>query len=93
MPMNEYCGRFFIAADMNGDLAFTISDVWLIGKFIWLLPAKAVIGVLHSTPEFATFFEIGCGTGEGWGGAIFSFFVWFIVLAITGLAMEGASSS
>ncbi len=93
MSMNEYCGRFFIVMDMNGDLAFTISDVWLIGKFIWLLPAKVVIGVLHSIPQFAAFFEIGCGTGEGWGGAIFSLFVWFIVYAIAGVAIEGASST
>lgn len=84
--MNEYCGRFLIAIDMNGDLAFTISDVWLISKFVWLMPAKVVIGVLHETPGTATFFEIGCGTGEGWGGAIFSFFVWLIVL---GFAVRG----
>jgi hypothetical protein len=86
--MNEYCGRFFLATDMNGDFLFTISDVWLIAKFIWLLPSKAVVGLLHNSPEIATFFEIGCSTGEGFGGAVFSFFAWFIGLLLIGIAIE-----
>jgi hypothetical protein len=62
---------------MNRDLAITISDVWLIAKFIFLLPAKLIVGLVHSTPSWAKFFEVDCGTGESYGGALFSFFVWW----------------
>lgn len=80
--MNEFCGRFYLAWDMNGDLAFTISDIWLIAAFVWLLPAKAVVGFLHST-KLAAFFEISCSTGEGIGGAVFSLFVWFLLISFS----------
>ena len=84
--MNDYCARFHIVKDMNGDLVFSISDVWLIIKFIWLLPAKAVVGFSHNVSAWATFFEIDCSTGESWGGGIFSLFVWFVVLGLIGWA-------
>lgn len=75
------CGRFFFAYDMNGDGATTISDIGLLAESIWLLPAKALFSVLDSAPQSARFFEITCKTGEGWGGAIFSFFVWGMVFS------------
>lgn len=80
--MDDYCQRFHIVKDMNGDLVFTISDVWLMIKFIWLLPAKAVAGLMQSSPEWAAFFEIACSTGESWGGGIFSLVGWFVILAL-----------
>jgi hypothetical protein len=80
--MNDYCGRFRFAVDMNGDSAFTISDVWLMLEYGWLLPAKVVVGWIHAIPNLATFFEVDCQTGEGWGGGIFSFFVWGVVFLI-----------
>lgn len=86
--MNDFCGRFHFAKDMNGDLAFSISDVWLIIYYIWLLPAKLVIGIAHNTDWMATFFEINCSTGESWGGGIFSLFVWFIIFGIIGIMQE-----
>lgn len=78
MNMNEYCNRFFFATDMNGDLAFTITDLWLISKFMFLLPAKIIVGLVHNS-DMATFFEVNCATGESWGGAWFSLVVWAIV--------------
>ena len=91
--MNDYCERFHIVKDMNGDLVFSISDVWLIIKFIWLLPAKAVVGFAHYQPKMAAFFEIDCSTGESWGGGIFSLFVWFVVLALIGWAQDALLES
>jgi hypothetical protein len=82
MAMYEYCKRFYFAADMNADLAFTISDVWLLSKQAWLLPAKGVVALLHEHDDWASFFEITCATGEGAGGAIFSLFAWMIVLPL-----------
>ncbi len=90
--MNDYCGRFHFAKDMNGDFVFSISDVWLMIKFIWLLPAKAVVGLMHSTPTWAAFFEIDCSTGESWGGGIFSLFAWFVILALVGVLLAVAES-
>ena len=77
--MNDYCGRFHFALDMNGDSAFTISDVWLMFEFVWLLPAKVVVHIVHESPPLATFFEVDCQTGNSWGGGAFSVFVWGVV--------------
>ena len=80
--MKDYCERFHFVKDMNGDFVFSISDVWLIVKFIWLLPAKVVMYVVENQPAMATFFEIDCSTGESWGGGFFSLIAWIIVLTI-----------
>lgn len=77
--LNDHCGRFHIGTDMNGDLVFSISDVWLLVKFIWLLPAKAVVGLAQSVDVLAAFLEIHCSTGESWGGGVFSLFGWLAV--------------
>ncbi len=74
---------------MNGDLAFTISDVWLILKFLWLLPAKAVIGIVHAEAQMlGRFLELTCDTGAGWGGAIFSFFIWYVAFLLFAVALS-----
>lgn len=86
--MNDYCERFHFVKDMNGDLVFSISDVWLIIEFIWLLPAKVVVSLAHNQPKLAAFFEIDCSTGNSWGGGIFSLFVWFVVLGLIGWALN-----
>lgn len=77
--MIDYCQRFHIVKDMNGDLLFSISDVWLIIKFIWLLPAKAVVSLIENNSKWAAFFEINCSTGESWGGGMFSLVGWFVI--------------
>jgi len=78
MNMAAYCKRFQFAWDMNGDLAFTISDAWLLVKAIFLLPATAVVSLLHQIDSTATFFEIDCQTGTGFGGAVGSVFLWLL---------------
>jgi hypothetical protein len=85
--MNDNCGRFFFAKDMNGDLAFTITDVWLFAKSVYLLPAKFVAGLIQDS-QIGTFFEVTCATGDGWGGVIFSFIAWLIVLSIIGAILK-----
>lgn len=86
--MNNFCTRFHIVMDMNRDSLFSISDVWLIIKWIWLLPAKFVVGLAHEFLMLATFFEINCDTGESWGGAMFSFFVWFLIFCSVEMMFE-----
>ena len=79
LKMVDPCGRFFVAMDMNGDSAFTVTDVWSLAQFAFFLPAKLALWLASSrAPEVATFFEIDCGTGGDLGGAIFSFLAWWI---------------
>ncbi len=60
MTYNDWCERFHFAQDMNGDLVFSISDVWLMTEYVLLLPAKIVVNFVKSKPEWARFFEINC---------------------------------
>ena len=76
---------------MNTDGVLTISDVLLWAKWLWSFPAKLVMEVVAGSPKLATFFEIDCGTGEGWGGAVFAFFIWFIAINLLRFATESKS--
>lgn len=88
MQMYEYCGRFQFAADMNGDLAFTISDVWEMAKLAWLLPSNALTALLHESDRLASFFEIGCATGQGLGGGLFSLLCWLFLAGALGVMSQ-----
>ena len=85
--MTDYCERFHIVKDMNGDGMFSISDVWLIIKFIWWLPAKAVVYMAQGS-TLAAFFEVTCSTGESWGGGIFSLAAWFFAFVLIAVATD-----
>ena len=90
--MDAYCRRFRFAEDMNGDLAFTVSDVWLIVKAVFLLPSAAVSSVLHRFDSTAVFFEVDCQTLQGVGGAVLSLFLWPVLIAIAvGMASKVSS--
>lgn len=72
----DVCYRFFLAKDMNGDGATTISDVWAWIEYIFYLPAKIATAMLQGIPEVWRFFEMNCATGTGLGGAFFSLVVY-----------------
>ena len=74
--LNEWCGRFRFAWDMNANGTVTITDIELLLKFFFLLPATCATLVLSAFPALANFFEVNCDTGSKWGGAIFSIIVW-----------------
>jgi hypothetical protein len=80
--MKDLCGRFYFAKDMNGDFMFTISDVWLMIKFAWLLPAKIAMTMIESSPQLVTFLESNCTTGDSWGAGIFSLIAWFAAMVM-----------
>jgi len=82
MDMDAYCGRFRFAWDMNADLAFSISDLWLLAQALYLLPATALTSALHSIDATATFFEVSCSTGQGLGGFALSTVAWFTALVL-----------
>lgn len=74
--LNQWCGRFRFAWDMNANGTVTITDIELLLKFFFLLPATCATLVLSAFPALANFFEVNCDTGTKWGGAIFSWIVW-----------------
>lgn len=78
--MKDYCGYFRLAQDMNNDGKFSISDIWQIIEFVWLVPAKGAMYLITNYLPLAEFLEIDCFTGTSWGGGIFSLFVWLLVL-------------
>lgn len=89
--MNEICQRFAFARDMNGDLAYTISDLWLQFKMAWLLPSNFFVSILHDRPSIGSFFEIDCMTGSGALGGVFSAFVWFLLFMVVLSVLESKS--
>lgn len=83
--MNDDCGRFYFAEDMNGDGLTTISDALLWLKAAFLLPSNFVAAALQGkqgSSGVAQFFEMDCSTGQGGGGAFFSLLIWIFVLSV-----------
>lgn len=80
--MDKFCGRFYFAWDMNGDLAVSVSDLGLLLKAAFLLPSTTLVSVLHANDSTATFFEVSCASGQGWGGALLSLFAWLVGIGI-----------
>lgn len=89
--MTDYCRRFLFVSDMNGDMAFTVTDIWLLFKQVWLFPSNFLVETLYRFESMASFFEIDCGTGQGLGGAIFSTFFWFYGLVFFSYVIANSS--
>ena len=86
--MNDYCGRFDFPFDMNGDMAFTITDVSLLVGKVWHLPSNTVIWLLERDQAIATFLELDCNTGRGWAGGTLSLIGWMFVIGIFSLIVN-----
>ncbi len=76
---NEQCGRFSYQWDMNLDGLVTISDVLELVDIFFRIPVKITLEIVFAAPSIATFFEINCLTGQAWGGAIYSVFLWWLI--------------
>jgi hypothetical protein len=74
--LNDLCDRFWFAWDMNSDGLVTITDVSSWFAQVFFLPALSTAWVISGIPPLATFLEMRCETGAGWGGAIFSVIAW-----------------
>jgi hypothetical protein len=78
MSLQLWQARWHFAADMNGDGVFTISDVWLMAKYVYFAPGDALIlSVMAVSPKLATFFEIDAGWLYGWVSSVISGIIWF----------------
>lgn len=65
--------------DMNGDGAFTVSDVFLCLKSLFFMPGDFVLS--HMGKTLTSFFEI---TPEAFGGAasgVISFIIWIVLFS------------
>ena len=80
--MSDSCGRLLFVTDGNYDGFFTITDIWIIANQLFHLPSNLIILLNEQFPQLVAFFEINCITGTGWGAAIFSAFIWFVVFGL-----------
>lgn len=68
-------------ADMNGDLAVTISDVWLWIKWLYFYPGDSLVAtILKGLPSVAAFFEMSESSYGGAFAGIVSIPLWFLML-------------
>lgn len=81
----DQCKRLEIAGDAGAGGGFTLSHVmdWL--AFIYFLPSKLAMIVPEGNSALWRFFELDCGSGTHWGGAIFSGVVWVVLLSLVSL--------
>ena len=92
MPM-DFARQWAFVADMNGDGAITISDVWLWVKWLFFYPGDLLLaGLMAGFPDVARFFEISTSSYEGFFsgvvGAIFWLIASFMILGAVGLLLE-----
>jgi len=85
----EYVARNWrFVADMNGDGAVTISDVWLWVKWLYFYPGDGVLHLLATNlPSVAKFFEVSTDSYGGYISGFISFFIWLVFFS-TCAAME-----
>lgn len=85
--MNDACQRAALAWDMTGDGAYTVTDLWLQLKAVWLIPSNFVADLFRSD-ALGVFLELDCQSGAGLMGAIGSGLVWFTLLVCWVLVLE-----
>lgn len=78
------CQNVLPRADMNGDYVYTTSDLWLQIKTIYLLPTNALIDLIQPSSRLARFLELDCWSAHGFVGAIFSAYLWWLILMMVG---------
>ena len=83
--------RWHFAADMNGDGVFTITDVWLMVKYVYFAPGDLIIFAHLSDRELPTLFELDANWLCGWTSGVISGVIWFMVLGIIGATTQAIS--
>lgn len=80
--------RFRLVADLTGDGAFTISDVWAWFKWIYFAPGDLASILLLDT-GLGNFLEMSVDTLSGLGSGVFSLFFWLLMFAFYAGAIDG----
>jgi hypothetical protein len=81
------CQNILPRADMNGDYAYTITDLWLQLKTVFLLPANALVDFMRASPGLGDFLELNCWSGHGFIGGVASTVLWLVAIALVGAAL------
>lgn len=80
-------------ADMNGDGAITISDVWLWIKWLYFYPGDGLhYALMHGLPKLAEFFEVSSASYGGGFSGVVSFFAWLCIWAALGASVERSTA-
>jgi hypothetical protein len=67
---------------MHGDGVFTISDVWLMVKYVYFAPGDLLIlSLMAENPKFAAFLELDASSLYGWKSGVISGIAWLIALS------------
>lgn len=66
-------------ADMNGDEAVSISDVWLWFKWLYFMPGDLVVAMIGPT-ALGRFLELTTFSYGNAGSGVLSFILWMLVL-------------
>lgn len=77
-------------ADMNGDGAVSISDVWLWMKWLYFYPGDLGVAALLSMPNVSAFFEMSTDSYGGTFSGVASAVIWlWAVVLLTKIEREG----
>lgn len=87
------CQNVLPRADMNGDYIYTISDLWLQIKTIYLLPANALVDLTLPSSPLARFLELDCWSTHGIFGVIFSAYLWWLILMMLGGLLAASANA
>lgn len=92
-PEMSMCENLQLRIDMNGDSAYTITDLWLQIKGVYLLPANAIVEASLPSSGLSRFLELDCWSAHGIVGAILSGFLWWVALVIVGGLLVGIAKT
>lgn len=80
--------RFRLVADLTGDGAFTISDVWAWFKWIYFAPGD-LVAILFLDTGPGNFLEMTVDSLSGIGSGVFSLLVWLLLFSFYMGALDG----
>lgn len=87
------CQNVLPRVDMNGDQIYTITDLWLQIKAIWLIPGNVVLEQVALIPGAVQFLELDCWSASGFIGAIVSGYLWWLALIASCTVVIGVAKA
>jgi hypothetical protein len=75
-------GRFSLSSDMNGDLAYTVTDLVLQLKWFFFAPGDALICLIGNDSLLGGFFEVSHYSLGNWFSGTVGGILWSMVLLI-----------
>ena len=70
------------AAEMHGSDVFTITNVWLMMKYVYFAPGDLLIlSLMVANPKLAAFLELDASKLYGWASGVISGIAWLTALS------------